>query len=576
MVEAIGGAQAVGGPTAPLAAELLDAAAEQLAKEYDAANGGFGGAPKFPPHMNLLFLLRHHQRTGAARSLEIVRHTCEAMARGGIYDQLAGGFARYSVDGHWTVPHFEKMLYDNALLLRVYTQLWRLTGDPLAAPGRRRDRRVPARDLGTRGRAGLGAGRRHRRASRGSPTSGRRPSSSRCWGRTTAAWPPTCSRSPTRARSSTARACCGWPGTSTTPTRRWSPGGSESGPGCCAARDARPQPARDDKVVAAWNGLAVTALVEHAAARPGGPVDRRRGASEIGDGAGRPATSWPGGCAGSRATGSVGEPAGVLEDYGCVAEAFCALHQLTGEGRWLALAGGAARRRAGAVRRTGRAASTTPPTTPSGWSAGPPTPPTTPPRPGWSAIVAALVAYAALTGETRYREAAEAALATVAPIVGRHARFTGYAATVGGGAALRAVRDRGGHRRPGRGPAGRGGAPARPARRGDRGGPPGPARGAAARRPADGRRAAHRVRLPGFRLRPPGDHGGRPGRPARLSRAAPSRWLRPRGRAEPVGDSARSGGARGWAAGGPRLAALWIPEPVCPLSAWWAAASWPG
>jgi uncharacterized protein YyaL (SSP411 family) len=133
VVEAIGGAQAVGGPTAPLDAALLDAAADQLAKEYDQSNGGFGGAPKFPPHMNLLFLLRHHQRTGSERSLEIVRHTCEAMARGGIYDQLAGGFARYSVDGHWTVPHFEKMLYDNALLLRVYTQLWRLTSDPLAA-----------------------------------------------------------------------------------------------------------------------------------------------------------------------------------------------------------------------------------------------------------------------------------------------------------------------------------------------------------------------------------------------------------------------------------------------------------
>ena len=82
--------------------------------------------------MNLLFLLRHHQRTGSATDLEIVRHTAEQMARGGIYDQLAGGFARYAVDDTWTVPHFEKMLYDNALLLRVYTQLWRLTGDPLA------------------------------------------------------------------------------------------------------------------------------------------------------------------------------------------------------------------------------------------------------------------------------------------------------------------------------------------------------------------------------------------------------------------------------------------------------------
>src|SRR4029453_18957481 len=74
----------------------------------------------------------HHQRTGSDLDLEIVRHTGEQMARGGIYDQLAGAFARYAVDATWTVPLFEKMLYDNALLLRVYTELWRLTGDPFA------------------------------------------------------------------------------------------------------------------------------------------------------------------------------------------------------------------------------------------------------------------------------------------------------------------------------------------------------------------------------------------------------------------------------------------------------------
>src|SRR4029453_12233950 len=94
VVEAIGGAQLVGGPTAPISAELLDAAAGRLAADHDETYGGFGGAPKFPPHMNLLFLLRQHQRTGSARSLEITRHTAEQMARGGIYDQLAGGFAR--------------------------------------------------------------------------------------------------------------------------------------------------------------------------------------------------------------------------------------------------------------------------------------------------------------------------------------------------------------------------------------------------------------------------------------------------------------------------------------------------
>ena len=83
---------------APLDAGRARRRRAELWREYDEAHGGFGGAPKFPPHMELLFLLRHHQRTGDERVLEMVRHTCEAMARGGMYDQLAGGFARYSVD----------------------------------------------------------------------------------------------------------------------------------------------------------------------------------------------------------------------------------------------------------------------------------------------------------------------------------------------------------------------------------------------------------------------------------------------------------------------------------------------
>src|SRR4029450_630545 len=101
------------------------------------------------PHMNLLFLLRHYQRTGSKRVLSAVQGTCEAMARGGMYDQLAGGFARYSVDRTWTVPHFEKMLYDNALLLRVYTQLWRVTGEPLAGRVAREVAGFLLRDLRT-------------------------------------------------------------------------------------------------------------------------------------------------------------------------------------------------------------------------------------------------------------------------------------------------------------------------------------------------------------------------------------------------------------------------------------------
>ncbi len=103
-----------------------------LRGDFDAAAGGFGGAPKFPPTMVAEFLLRHHAATGDDSALEMAAATLTAMARGGIYDQLAGGFARYSVDDGWVVPHFEKMLYDNAGLLTAYTTWWRVTGDALA------------------------------------------------------------------------------------------------------------------------------------------------------------------------------------------------------------------------------------------------------------------------------------------------------------------------------------------------------------------------------------------------------------------------------------------------------------
>ena len=108
------------GRSVPLDAATLDAAAARLEESLDRTDGGFGRAPKFPPSMVLEFLLRQHARTGDAGSRRMVDVTADAMARGGIYDQLAGGFARYSVDASWVVPHFEKMLYDNAQLLRVY------------------------------------------------------------------------------------------------------------------------------------------------------------------------------------------------------------------------------------------------------------------------------------------------------------------------------------------------------------------------------------------------------------------------------------------------------------------------
>ncbi|OLB64517.1 MAG: hypothetical protein AUI10_10745, partial [Actinobacteria bacterium 13_2_20CM_2_72_6] len=411
-----------------MTAEVLDAAAAGLSDGFDELHGGFGGAPKFPPHLNLLFLLRHHQRTGAGRALEMVRHTAEQMARGGIYDQLGGGFARYSVDGHWTVPHFEKMLYDNALLLRVYTHLWRLTGDPLAARVAAEtaefllaDLATPeggfasALDADTEGVEGL-----------------------------TYVWTPDQLREVLGAEDGAfaadlygvTREGTFEHGTSVLRLMRDLDEADDGvrrraakvRAGLRAARALRPQPGRDDKVVAAWNGLAITALVEAAQVLPGG-APLAAAAIRAGELLAR-VHLVDGRLRRVSRDGRVGEAAGVLDDYGCVAEAFCALHQLTGSGSWLVSAGrlldtalahfGDGR---GGFHDTAddaealvtRPADPTDNATPS----------------GLSASAAALTTYTALTGETRYREAAEAALATVTVLAARHARFTGYACAVG-------------------------------------------------------------------------------------------------------------------------------------------------
>ncbi len=115
-----------------LSTDLLDAAYAGMIRNYDSNNGGFGSAPKFPPAMTLEFLLRIHYRTANPEALDIVRVTARKMAEGGIYDQLGGGFHRYSTDSKWLVPHFEKMLYDNALLSRLYLHYYQITGDEFA------------------------------------------------------------------------------------------------------------------------------------------------------------------------------------------------------------------------------------------------------------------------------------------------------------------------------------------------------------------------------------------------------------------------------------------------------------
>ncbi|MDF2631066.1 MAG: hypothetical protein K0R39_4897 [Symbiobacteriaceae bacterium] len=112
-------------------ADTVAAAAQLFAKRIDRKNGGFGGAPKFPNTYNLQLMLRHYRRTGDPQILNLVELTLTRMAHGGVYDQLGGGFHRYSVDDHWAVPHFEKMLYDNASLPPVYLAAWQVTGKPL-------------------------------------------------------------------------------------------------------------------------------------------------------------------------------------------------------------------------------------------------------------------------------------------------------------------------------------------------------------------------------------------------------------------------------------------------------------
>ena len=112
-----------------LTPQMLEIAYRSLLQKYDERNGGFGPAPKFPGTMILDFLLRCWKRTGTAHALEMVADSFRKMSRGGIYDQVGGGFARYSVDASWLVPHFEKMLYDNALLARLGAHLWQATKD---------------------------------------------------------------------------------------------------------------------------------------------------------------------------------------------------------------------------------------------------------------------------------------------------------------------------------------------------------------------------------------------------------------------------------------------------------------
>lgn len=430
-----------GGPAADAGSPALDLAAvarvgdlavTALADAYDAEHGGFGGAPKFPPSPLLEWLLRRAARTGDARALTMAEGTLTAMARGGMADQVGGGFARYSVAAAWTVPHFEKMLEDNAMLLRVYAHWWRLTGSDLArrvvegtAEHLLRDLRTPeggfasSLDADTAGVEGA-----------------------------TYVW------TPAELTEVLGPEDGAWAAhlLGVTPEGTVEAGASvltlRAGPdpreevrfervrrALLRTRASRPQPQRDDKVVAAWNGLAITALAE-----AGAVLERREWVAAAQDAAGllHRVHTLRGGdgltrLARTSRDGAVGTAPGVLADYAAVAEGWLVLGGVTGDGRWTARASALldtvlARFRAPGHGFRATADDQTDPVVDR--LAGAPDVADGPSPNAGAAAAGALLTRAALTGSATDRQVAELALADPLSIAHRHPRAVGWALAV--------------------------------------------------------------------------------------------------------------------------------------------------
>ncbi len=408
-------------------ADELDAARKVLGQDFDSARGGFGTAPKFPPSMVLEALLR--DRSEQAQTM--VATTTEAMARGGIYDQLAGGFARYSVDAGWVVPHFEKMLYDNALLLGVYTHRWRRSGDALA-------QRVVEETvdwLVAEMRTPQGAFAASLDADSLDASGQLHEGAFYVWtpehlvdvlGEADGRWAAEVfGVTPTGTFES---------GAST--LQRPRPGEEGDGPDTDrparvrqrlrAAREQRARPGRDDKVVAAWNGWTIDALLVAGMTfeRPGWVAVAREAMETLWS------THWhpPGPSGRLRRTsrdGTAGDAPGILEDYGAVAQAAARLAQVSADPVWLERArallevteqqfadgaGGYFDSAADAEALYTRPRDVTDNATPS----------------GLSATVQALRSMAVLTGEAWFTERADQAAATVGGLITRAPRFAGW------------------------------------------------------------------------------------------------------------------------------------------------------
>jgi uncharacterized protein YyaL (SSP411 family) len=414
------------GAAQPPGAGELGSALSALSRDFDAANGGFGGAPKFPPSMVLEFLLRHHARTGSDGALEMAVTTCEAMARGGIHDQLGGGFARYSVDAHWTVPHFEKMLYDNAQLCRLYAHLWRATGSALA----RRVALDTADFLVRELRTDQGGFASALDADSDDGRGGHQEGAYYVW--TPAQLSEVLGEDD--ARFAAAHFGVTEAGTFEEGASVLRLTGAEDPAAdvprvqdvrerLFAARARRPRPGRDEKVVTAWNGLAIAALAETGAyfARPD-LVEAAAAAADLllavhMDDRGRLVRT-------SR-DGKAGTSAGVLEDYADLAEGLHALYAVTGEPAWLEVAGGLLE----SVLRhftDGRGAFFDTADDAEQLIRRPQDPTDNVTPSGWTGAAHALLTHAAYTGSSRHREAAEQALGVVRALAPRAPRFVGW------------------------------------------------------------------------------------------------------------------------------------------------------
>ncbi|MCX4819001.1 thioredoxin domain-containing protein [Streptomyces sp. NBC_01142] len=401
-----------------------------LTREYDPATGWFGGGnAKFPPSMVVEFLLRHHARTESAGAREIAEGLCRAMACSSLFDQVGGGFHRYVLSQERNgplVPHFEKMLYDNALLCRTYAHLWRVTGSDLARRVALETADFMVRELRT-AEGGFASALDADSADR----SGRHVEGAfYVWtldqlkdvlgdedGQRAAEHFGVTQEGTFEEGASVLRLPDGE-----------APAGIKER--LLAARAERARPGRDDKVVAAWNGLAIAALAETGAYfdRP----DLIERATEAADLLVRMHIDFSAGGARLARTskdGQVGAHAGVLEDYADVAEGFLALAAVSGEGVWLEFAGflldivleqftgegGALYDTAhDAEQLIRRPQDPTDSATPS----------------GWTAAAGALLSYAAHTGSEAHRTAAEGALGVVKALGPRAPRFIGWGLAV--------------------------------------------------------------------------------------------------------------------------------------------------